>query len=81
MDDWDNDSRVGGKDVALTDNMDDCQTHCENDRDCLQYSIREGHCHTFHLPRLGKPATGMHGVQSGWLVDRVERMRAAMPEC
>lgn len=78
IDDWDNDSSVGGKEVALTDNMDDCRMHCENGQDCLQYSIHEGHCHTFHLPRLGKPTTG---AKSGWLVDRVEQKRAAIPGC
>ena len=78
MNDWDNDSSVGGEDAALTNDMDVCRLLCSNDQGCLQFSIREGHCYTFHLPRLGKPAVG---VRSGWLVDRVENMRTAMPEC
>jgi hypothetical protein len=78
MDDWDNDSFVGGENIAVTNDMDVCRLFCENDQECLQYSVREGHCYTFNLPRLGKPTIG---VKSGWLVDRVEKMRAAIPVC
>jgi hypothetical protein len=45
MDDWDNDSFVGGENIAVTNDMDVCRLFCENDQECLQYSVREGHCY------------------------------------
>lgn len=75
---WDNDSSIGRKEIGYSSDLGDCLKHCEGDVGCLQCAIRQGRCYTFHLPRLGKSAPG---VESGWLVERVEKMRATMPDC
>jgi hypothetical protein len=75
-DNWDNES---AKDVGVADTLDVCRSWCVESMECVQYSLNtKGHCRHFHLPRLGKAA---NDVQSGWLVERVEKLVAGVPPC
>lgn len=73
---WDNES---GEDMGTTTDFNTCRSLCEANATCVQYSFSvESHCRNFHLPRLGKYAQGM---QSGWLVDRIEGHTANLKPC
>lgn len=64
--------------------MEDCETRCRLDPDCMQYSFTHSEedgrpkCLTSNSPRLGikKP-----GVQSGWMVQRINATVHAKGVC
>ena len=74
---WDNEC---GDDRGTCISAEDCRSICDSMEDCLQYSYsRQTHiCKTSVVPRLGQAGSG---VQSGWVLSRVEQYAAALPPC
>lgn len=74
--DWDNLSEEE-QDEPVT-SLEGCRARCENDPECQQYSYRSGRCSTSKTPKLGISSVG---VQSGWMVDRIDEATERMGEC
>ncbi|KAL2003765.1 hypothetical protein VTN02DRAFT_2401 [Thermoascus thermophilus] len=74
--DWDNLSEEE-QDEAVT-SLEGCRARCENDAECQQYSYESGRCSTSKTPKLGVSRVG---VQSGWMVDRIDEATERMGEC
>jgi hypothetical protein len=81
-DDWDN--FCGGGLGSLADKKEngvtDCQTVCQSEEKCLMYSYNEeeGVCRYADAPRMG---TFRKGVQSRWLLARMQKWVADREEC
>ena len=93
-DDWDNESgtpympTLSGEVVP---SREFCHSVCVLQSDCVQYTLREGVCHTSTSVLLGRPAKlasnpalleAMGGrTHSGWLLDRVHKFHEEIEPC
>lgn len=50
-----------------------CRENCDAQKDCVQFSFRDGTCYTSSKPRLGNPKPGSDSV-SGWSPKRIRKM-------
>ncbi|KAF2724045.1 glycosyltransferase family 31 protein [Polychaeton citri CBS 116435] len=58
--------------------IDDCKAICEADHDCVQYTLDDKGCWLGYDPKLGQPFAG---VQSGWIMSRVEQWEQRFGRC
>lgn len=64
------------KDAA--DSANTCQKACEDVENCLQWRYKaqgDGECHLGKVMRLGRENKGQEKWSSGWMVERVERVK------
>ncbi|KAI1084693.1 glycosyltransferase family 31 protein [Whalleya microplaca] len=75
--DWDN---VSGQEQKDATTFGDCRNICENQVDCLQFSLSGQTCRTSTVVKLGHQVASnpAQPVRSGWILDRVKEFTERM---
>lgn len=60
----------------------DCRNACIARHNCLQYSYEPNICRMSSVLILGKPDNDQtRGIESGWLMDRIKKVRSQFEPC
>ncbi|KAI1389080.1 glycosyltransferase family 31 protein [Hypoxylon trugodes] len=77
--DWDN---LSENDQGPIASFEECRKACENQRDCVQFSLSGNSCKTSATPKLGNHVSenSEESVRCGWILERVEDYAQSMDE-
>ena len=58
-----------------------CRRACDADDGCLAYSYMPGECRLGNVMRLGTQAKSEKRMRSGWMTERIDRLRREWDGC
>lgn len=74
---WDN--RASDEtDVTAGKTYEDCRQLCMNTLNCIQFRFSPGKCRLSRNLVLGTTSEPQHRMDSGWILDRVDKIAARM---
>jgi hypothetical protein len=77
--DWDNFSFDEQLSFPASGVFEDCQRLCVLDVDCMQFRCASGKCWLSKNIRLGRPESPEFELESGWMIDRIEKLVDTSP--